>query len=472
MKKKFLSISALSLTLASSLILAGCNTGGTKTTQSTGESTGTTAEATESQAGSETAGSSEAAGGEKRVLKIDAFEGGNGVKFLEDLKAAFEKENPDVTVEIRADKEIATLMNKDNATGKYADVVYYNLAAPTNYTETQLNTGEVMEISDVYEAIKDRMDPAFQNTPIGNYFGDGKQYLLPLKYTPTGFFYNTELIGEGKKYALPETWEDMWALGDQAKADGIALFTYPVRGYLDTVMQGMLDAAGGPEFLGKAMKYGENTWESEEGKMVLDTIAKLVSPDYLQEDTVANANEKDGFKKNQQAVIDGKALFMPNGDWIVEEMKDTTPTEGFHWGLMPLPAFEKGGDRVATAFSEQVWIPKQAANPEDAKAFLEFIYSEEGSKVLLDNGLVVPVQGISAQLTDTYQKEFFAIYDNGARASIGAFAPYDQGALPDVEFKKEVYGPIDELANGTTDVETWQQSLADLWTELRENPVK
>ena len=30
-------------------------------------------------------------------------------------------------------------------------------------------------------------------------------------------------------------------------------------------------------------------------------------------DTVANANADGGFKINQQAVIDNKALFMPNG---------------------------------------------------------------------------------------------------------------------------------------------------------------
>ncbi|MFR3403287.1 MAG: hypothetical protein ACLTUL_14040 [Blautia faecis] len=47
---------------------------------------------------------------------------------------------------------------------------------------------------------------------------------------------------------------------------------------------------------------------------------------------------------NQQAVIDGKALFMPNGDWVVNEMADTTP-EDYHWGLLPLPALEKDGER-------------------------------------------------------------------------------------------------------------------------------
>ena len=55
--------------------------------------------------------------------------------------------------------------------------------------------------------------------------------------------------------------------------------------------------------------------------MVTDTIGRLVK-DYMEPNTVANANVKDGFTKNQQAVIDGKALFMPNGSWVVAEMEE------------------------------------------------------------------------------------------------------------------------------------------------------
>ena len=99
-------------------------------------------------------------------------------------------------------------------------------------------------------------------------------------------------------------------------------------------------------------------------------LTKLVSPDYLYSDTVSNANAKDGFTMNQQAVIDGKALFMPNGDWVVNEMADTTP-EDYHWGLLPLPALEKDGERFVGSMTEQVWIPAQAKNVDDAKAFLK-----------------------------------------------------------------------------------------------------
>lgn len=410
----------------------------------------------------------------KRVVKFDSFSGGNGQTVFTELKEAFEAEHEDIKIELRFEKELDSTLNKENAKGEYSDIVYYNLGQPSGYTETQLNTKEVLEISDVFKNIN--IDPAYANNAVVNYYGDEGQYLLPLKTTPAGFFYNKELVGEGKKYALPTTWDEMWALGDQAKADGISLFTYPVKGYFDNTLMGMLAQAGGEDFFKNAMKYADNTWNSEDGKLVLDTISKLVDPTngYLFADTVANSIAKDGFVINQQAVIDGKALFMPNGDWIVGEMEATTPKEGFHWGLMPLPAFEEGGDRYIAAMTEQIWIPKQAKNADDAKKFLEFIYSEAGADIMMKHGVVVPVEGFGEDVVAKgtgYTKEFFDVF-NQAKYVIGAFGAYDATNIPDFQLKATVFGPIDEIATGTSTSADWETTLTEAWTTLKANPLK
>lgn len=416
------------------------------------------------------------ADGDKRVVKFDSFSGGNGEAVFTELKEAFEAENKDITIQLRFEKELDQTLSKENAKGEYSDIVYYNLGQPSGYTETQLNTKEVMEISDVFKNIN--IDPAYANNAVANYYGDDGQYLLPLKTTPAGFFYNKELIGEGKKYELPTTWDEMWALGDKVKAEGegVTLFTYPVKGYFDNTLMGMLAQAGGEDFFKSAMKYEDNTWNSDAGKKVLETISKLVDPanGYLFADTVANANAKDGFTINQQAVIDGKALFMPNGDWIVGEMKATTPEEGFHWGLMPLPAFEEGGDRYIAAMTEQIWIPKQAKNAEDAKKFLEFIYSEKGAEIMMKNGIVVPVKGFGEDVVASgtgYTKEFFDVF-NQAKYVIGAFGAFDATNIPDFQLKPTVFGPIDEIATGKSTVAEWETKLTEAWTTLKANPLK
>lgn len=207
-------------------------------------------------------------------------------------------------------------------------------------------------------------------------------------------------------------------------------------------------------------------------KKVIDIISKLVSPDYLYSDTVSNANAKDGFTMNQQAVIDGKALFMPNGDWVVNEMADTTP-EDFHWGLLPLPALEEGGERFVGSMTEQVWIPAQAKNVDDAKAFLEFIYSDEGVQIMAESGNIVPTTDMMdrvAAMEDGYTKEFFSVY-NEATPAFGAFAPYNTENLPDFDRAATVFGSIDSLATGKITADEYQSTLADAWVKLSENKL-
>ena len=130
----------------------------------------------------------------------------------------------------------------------------------------------MLDISDVVEKID--LDKSYKDSRIVQYYGDGKSYLLPLKTTPAGFFYNTELIGEGKKYALPTTWDEFWELGKQAKADGIALFTYPTSGYFDNTMNALLKQAGGEDFLFNVLNYKEGVWDTKEGKAVNCSISK------------------------------------------------------------------------------------------------------------------------------------------------------------------------------------------------------
>ena len=57
--------------------------------------------------------------------------------------------------------------------------------------------------------------------------------------------------------------------------------------------------------------------------------------------------------------------------------------------------------------TEQVWIPAQAKNVDDAKAFLKFIYSEEGVKIMAEGGNIVPTDTMSdtiAAMEDGYTK--------------------------------------------------------------------
>ena len=407
----------------------------------------------------------------KEVLKLAAFKGGNGEEIWNQIAAAFEEEKG-VDVELNISSELDKDLTKSIQKGDFPDVVYYNLGQKSGFTETMLKEGAIADITDVFDdELKGKLLDGITDGTDAQPYADGKIYLAPIFYTPTGFWYNKNLFeGDQKKYDLPTTWEEFFALGDKAKADGVSLFTFPQAGYLDATMYSMLAQAGGTEFYQKAIKYDADTWTSDEGKKVLDTLGKLVSADYTEKDTVANANADGGFKINQQNVIDNKALFMPNGNWVIGEMAATTP-EDFRWGMMPAPKWDGDEKQTMYTFTEQMWIPAEAEHMDLAKEFIKFMYSDTVVDILLNNEttgktspapVVAPVKGAADKLPEGTTRDCYAAStaDNIVTVTGGWVATQP---IEGLNMKDAVYGPAYSVNTGDMTVEDWQKQLVETW---------
>ena len=414
-------------------------------------------------------------GSEETVLKVAAFEGGNGTQIWEDIAKAFEESHDGVKVELEMSPELDKDLTKAIQNGDVPDVVYYNLGQPSGFTETMLKEEAIADISDVFDdELKDKMLDGILDGTDAQPYGDGKIYLAPIFYTPTGFWYNATLVGEGKQYEIPTTWDEFFALGEQAKKDGHALFTFPTTGYFDATIYAMLAQAGGLDFYNDALKYDANTWTSDEGKKVLDTVAKLVGKDYTQEDTVSNANADCGFNINQQNVIDGKALFMPNGNWVIGEMAASTP-EDYEWGMMGVPKWSEDESQSVYTFTEQMWVPADAPNMDLAKEFVKFMYSDEVVDICLNNKttdnesgkesdtpVVVPVKGAADKLPDGVTKDCYAAATaDDVVAVTGKWAT--TAPIEGLDMAKAVYGPIESINTGDMTVDEWQKQLVETW---------
>lgn len=414
-------------------------------------------------------------GSEETVLKVAAFEGGNGTQIWEDIAKAFEESHEGVKVELEMSPELDKDLTKAIQNGDVPDVVYYNLGQPSGFTETMLKEEAIADISDVFDdELKDKMLDGILDGTDAQPYGDGKIYLAPIFYTPTGFWYNATLVGEGKQYEIPTTWDEFFALGEQAKKDGHALFTFPTTGYFDATIYAMLAQAGGLDFYNDALKYDANTWTSDEGKKVLDTVAKLVGKDYTQEDTVSNANADGGFKINQQNVIDGKALFMPNGNWVIGEMAASTPAD-YEWGMMGVPKWSEDESQSVYTFTEQMWVPADAPNMDLAKEFVKFMYSDEVVDICLNNKttdkesgkesdtpVVVPVKGAADKLPDGVTKDCYAAATaDDVVAVTGKWAT--TAPIEGLDMAKAVYGPVESINTGDMTVDEWQKQLVETW---------
>lgn len=412
-------------------------------------------------------GDSKASG--KQTLHVAALESAYSNEMWTKLKDAYEKANPDITIELTVDKNLEDTISPNMKAGTYPDVIMLATGRKLALTETLIKDKALEDLTDVLDMnvygenmkVKDKLVPGFTDTLATNPYNDGKTYMAPMFYSPTGLFYNANLFEE-KGWKVPETWEEMWDLGDKAKAEGISLFTYPTTGYFDAFFYSLLLEVGGPDFYNKAMTYEDNIWESPEATKAFEIVGKLA--EYTEPTTVANANDKD-FTKNQQLILDNKALFMPNGTWVVGEMAEAPRADGFEWGMTALPAVEENGDRYAFTFFEQIWIPTAAENKDAAKEFITYVYSDEAAAIFAERGAIQPIEGISSQLSDD-NKLFYSIYDNGAKAGMGGFAATE--AVEGVSMAATLFGTIDSIVSGDKTVSEWQKSVEKASDQLRQ----
>ena len=192
-------------------------------------------------------------GSKKTTLKVAALESAYGADMWKQIKAAFEAENEGVTVELTIDKNLEDVISPDMKAGNYPDVIHLATGRPLALTETMTKDNALRDLSAILEMtvpgenvkVKDKILPGFLDTSLTKPYSDGKTYLMPMFYGPCGLFYNAGLFQQ-KGWEVPKTWDEMWELGEKAKAEGIALFTYPTTGYLST---------GAREFIRLASKW-------------------------------------------------------------------------------------------------------------------------------------------------------------------------------------------------------------------------
>ncbi len=420
----------------------------------------------------------------KQVLKVAGLKGAYGDEYWKELKKGFEQAYPGTEVQLTIEAQVENTINPQIMAGAGPDVLYLATGREAGLTEMMISGKALRNLTSLLEQnvynenvkLKDRILPSIMGNGITNpYAGDSTNYMLPLFFSSNGLFYNADKFysnnGDGKegpkqngKYEMPATWDEFLALGEmlneERKTDPNTpwLFTYPTAGYLDTMIPASIAASAGENVVKQAFNY-DPIWDTPAVRAVFEKLGALRP--YILPTTVGNAN-KDGFKNNQQAVIDGKALFMVNGDWVKGEMKDTTPAN-FNWGSSPFLAFTNGGDRCGTVNAEQLYIDKTSKNPELAEKFILYLYSKDGLAKIAKygNGAFVPAKGYDVIAVEQGMNPgavagYEGYYDGSAKVLSGSFsAAKAEGG----DWKQTYCFTMDSVMNGSKTVDQWINQL-------------
>ena len=462
--KKILAL-GLSLALSASL-LAGCANNGGETSPTPGAST----PVTEPSKTPETTPDNTASDVTISVAALASGYSDTYAPMWQEVCDAFTAQTG-IKVELTEDKNLEDVIGPAMQGGEFPDVIHLATGREKGLTDQFIKDKQILDITDVLSMtvpgedvkVSDKIAGGFTDNSITNPYGDGKTYLAPMFYSPCGLFYNAGLF-EQKGWEVPTTWDEMWELGDKAMAEGIYLFTYPTTGYFQEFFYALMYCVGGPEFFNQATTYAEGVWDTPEAQTCFDIIAKMAT--YTNPVTPAQANDQD-FKQNQQLVLDNKALFMPNGTWIVGEMADSPRADGFEWGMTAIPAVEQGGDQYSVSWFEQAWIPAGAEHQDAAKQFIAFLYSDTACEIFAKGGAIQPVLDIADKLEGD-NKLFYSIYDNGAKAALGGFAAYDSVAGL-ASIREVFFDPMNGMVSGNITEAEWVDGIKAASDQMRAN---
>ncbi|MGL5330669.1 MAG: carbohydrate ABC transporter substrate-binding protein [Peptostreptococcaceae bacterium] len=406
------------------------------------------------------------------TLDVAVFEGGFGTAFWEEAEKQFEAIYPDVDVVLNASPNIGDVIRPQIASGNAPDFIYHSAQNAQSVAKALIKDKNLADLTDVFEnsapgedvAIKDKMMEGLLDKPSCAPYGDDKVYLAPLYYNVTGLWYNKALFEE-KGWELPTTWDEFYALGEKAKAEGIALFTYQGQhpGYLEALVWPAIASEAGEDAVEAIFNFEEGAWDKPEVKSALEKLEKLGADKHLLEGTPAMCHIQ-----AQTAHLKGEALFAPNGNWYEGEMKDAVQ-EGWEWGFSAPPAKE-GSNQYVSTMIEEMYIPASSDNVETSKEFMRFLYSDkmvEANAKL--NQAVVPTKDaveVAKQYIPQSAYDCLKVFDNGVKPIVEAWKTVEN---TEINMRDEVFNKAGSVFNGELSAQGWVDALKESNTKVIES---
>lgn len=323
---------------------------------------------------------------------------GQGVSHtaMESVVAAFEEDNPSITVKRTsfAYADLAKAIVQGGVGGSVPDVAIVDVVDTQNFASLGL-------LQDVTEQVGERADE-FYDGPWQSTQVDGKTYGLPLNSNNLALYYNKDMF-EAADLAAPATW-------DELRSTGLELSSADTAGI---AMSGVKNEQGTFQFLPFLWQTGGDldTFETD-GATALQYLKDLVDEGVMSS-SVANYSQEDA----RTQFVNGKAAMMINGPWELQNLQEA----GINYGVAPLPSGEEpatglGGENVVT-FAE-------GAQPEAAVQFLEFLAGSEGAQMYCDeSGQLssrVDLEGKLALSEDPDMQVFEAQLDSAHARAYGA----------------------------------------------------
>lgn len=312
-------------------------------------------------------------------LEVVIFDGGFGDQYALDAEAIYEQRYG--SVDHTKTQEISSQLQPRLVQHNPPDVID-NDGAQALDMGPLVRDGQAYDLTELLDApslddpntkVRDTLMPTI--VEMGQ-FGGEEVLQLNYAFTIYGQWYSrTALERIGADY--PQTWDEMLAVCEAAKREGIAGWTYPGQFpyYLDFTIYPMIAKVGGPEALAAIDNLEPNAWRHDAVKAVFEAYYELVAKGYVLEGSPGMSH-----LDAQSEWTEYHALFIPNGSWVENESKATTPDDfqmavGAPTGLDSSDAMPFG--TLWASGSAPFFIPADADNIAGGLEFLRIMLGKE-----------------------------------------------------------------------------------------------
>ena len=334
----------------------------------------------------------------------------------ETIIPTFEKENPDIKVEMTIyDHEAYKTQIRNFLPAEPPDVVNWFSG---NRMKFFVNQGLFEDVSDVWDQnnLHNELAAARSTMTV-----DGKQWGVPTTYYQWGFYYRKDIFA---KFGLgePRSMADLMNIFETLKKNGVTPIAIGTK-YLWT-------AAGWFDFLNlringydfhMALMDGEVSYEDQRLDRVFDVWGEIAKSGYYIDNHASYS-----WQEGMAPMINGDAAMYLLGNFIIPDLM-RAGLEG-KIGYFQFPVIDGSVRTYEEAPTDSMHIPARAKNKKDARRFLAFLGRADIQKIIADASGMLSTNNQSPPPTDEFLKIGFKVLSESA----GLAQFYDRDTPPEM----------------------------------------
>lgn len=299
------------------------------------------------------------------------------VDVFEELEKKFNETHDDIHLTIESPNDATTILKTRFVREDYPDII--GIGGDINYSYF-VDSNILADMSD-YEGLSE-IKPAYVDILEGLEFVPTEGiYGVPYVANAAGILYNREMFEE-HGWEIPETWDELIALCDEIRSEGILPFYF---GFKDTwtclAPWNALAVDLAPADVCKQVNAGNTTFTAEYREVAEKMLVLL---QYGEDGPFAY-----GYNDACTAFANGQSAMYTIGSYAVPQIKSVNPDMDIDSFVMP-GSSSADGNTLNSGVDLQFCVTAACENKEAAYEVLNFLLENENMQMYLDNQNAVP----------------------------------------------------------------------------------